>query len=133
MTTPFDRIGGEALRRVLEDFYARVLADPMIGYLFAASNVHRLIQKEWELTARLLGAPQRYTGRPIGEAHAGRRILGGHFARRQRILDEVLEAHGVDPEVRRVWREHNDALRAQVTRDDPTECNDAGGGTEDAR
>lgn len=122
--TLFDRIGGDALRRVLEDFYDRVFADPMIGYLFATSNRERLIQKEWELTARMLGAPQRYGGLPMREAHGHHRILGGHFARRQRILEETLEAHGVDPEVRAAWLAHNLALRPQVTRDEPTECND---------
>jgi truncated hemoglobin YjbI len=120
----FERIGEDALRRVLEAFYERVFADPMIGYLFATSNKHRLIQKELELVARMLGAEGRYSGMPMREAHARHRILGGHFARRQKILDEVLEAHGVDPEVRAVWRAHNDALRPQVTGDEPTECND---------
>ena len=122
--TLFDRIGGDALRRVLEDFYARVFADPMIGYMFAASNRHRLIQKEWELVARILGGETRYSGLPMREVHAGHAILGGHFARRQKLLEEVLEAHGVDPEVRAAWLEHNLALRPQVTGDRPTECND---------
>jgi hemoglobin len=122
--TLYDRIGEDGLRRVLADFYDRVFADPMIGYLFAASNKHRLIQKELELTARMLGGAQRYGGRPMREAHAGHRILGGHYARRQKILADVLEAHGVDPEVRAAWLAHNDALRPQVTSDEPTECND---------
>lgn len=120
----FDRIGGDALRRVLEDFYERVFADSMIGFMFATSNRHRLVAKETELVARILGGAVRYSGQPMRAAHAGHRILGGHFARRQRILAEVLEAHGVDPEVRRVWLAHNEALRPQVTADGPSECND---------
>jgi hemoglobin len=122
--TLFDRIGGDALRRVLEDFYDRMIGDPMIGFLFDGTNRHRLVQKEWELTARMLGGDARYTGRPMREAHASRRIMGGMFARRQRILEEVLEAHAVDPEVRAAWLAHNLALRPQVTTDLPTECND---------
>jgi hemoglobin len=122
--TLFDRIGGDALRRVLEDFYERVFDDPMIGFLFATSNRHRLIEKECELVARMLGGDTPYSGRPMREAHAAHRILGGHFARRQKILEEVLEAHAVDPEVRAVWLAHNLKLRPQVTGDEPTECND---------
>ncbi len=109
---------------MLEDFYDQVFADGMIGFMFATSNKHRLIAKEAELVARILGGETRYTGRPMREAHAGRKILGGQFARRQKILAEVLEAHAIDPEVRRVWLEHNEALRPQVTSDVPTECND---------
>ena len=83
----FDRIGGPALRRVLEDFYDRVFADTMIGFLFAGKNKQRLVQKEWEMAARMLGADEvAYTGRSIPEAHARSPILGGHFERRLQIL-----------------------------------------------
>ena len=37
-TTLFDRIGPDALRAVLTDFYARVFADVMIGFLFRSVN-----------------------------------------------------------------------------------------------
>jgi len=119
----FDRIGADALRAVITDFYQRVFADPMIGFLFAGKNVHRLVQKEWELTARILGASEvPYTGRPMPEAHARSPILGGHFERRLHILEETLADHGVDPEVRRVWLEHTRALRPQVTADRGSDC-----------
>lgn len=119
----FDRIGGEALRAVLTDFYGRVFADPMIGFLFAGKNKERLIQKEWELTARILGASEiAYTGRPMPEAHARSPILGGHFERRLHLLAQTLEDHGVDPEVRRVWLDHTRALRPQVTADRGSDC-----------
>jgi hemoglobin len=119
----YDKIGGEALRAVIADFYDRVFADPMIGFLFAGKNKHRLIQKEWEMTARMLGASEvPYTGRSMPEAHARSPILGGHFERRLHILEETLAAHAVDPEVRRVWLDHTRALRPQVTADRGSEC-----------
>ena len=124
MANLFDKIGGDTLRLVLEDFYDRVLADDMIGFLFKNLNRERLVQKEWELTARMLGADIRYTGKPLGEAHARHRILGGQFARRQKLLEEVLVAHNIDAEVQRFWLDHTAKLRSQITRDDPTECND---------
>ena len=119
----FDRIGGEALRAVLTDFYERVFADPMIGFLFAGKNQQRLIQKEWELTARMLGASEiAYTGRSMPEAHARSPILGGHFERRLHILRETLADHGVDREIRQVWLDHTRALRRQVTADKGSDC-----------
>ena len=119
----FDRIGGEALRAVLTDFYERVFSDPMIGFLFAGKNKQRLIQKEWEMTARLLGASEvAYTGRPMPEAHARSPILGGHFERRLQLLAETLADHGVDPEISRVWLDHTRSLRAQVTADRGSGC-----------
>lgn len=118
----FDRIGGERLREVLADFYTRLFHDPMIGFLFAGKDRKRLIDKEWEFTAGLLGADVAYTGRPIRDAHARSPILGGHFERRLQILRETLEAHEVDEAVRERWLGHTAALRSQVTRDRGSEC-----------
>lgn len=122
MAILFDKIGAEALRAVLVDFYDRVFADVMIGFLFVGKDKQRLIDKEYELAARMLGADVEYTGRPIREAHAASPILGGHFERRRQILEDVLADHGVDPEVRAAWVKHTLALRSQVTKDRGTEC-----------
>jgi truncated hemoglobin YjbI len=116
------RVGDEALRRIIRDFYERVFADPMIGFLFAGKNKERLIQKEWELVASLLGAPVGYSGRSMAEAHARVRITTGHFDRRLTILEETLADHAVDPEVRGRWLEHARSLRAQLTSDPEGVC-----------
>ncbi len=119
------KIGGDTLREVLADFYDRVFADVMIGFLFQGKDKARLIQLEWELASRMLGASDvKYTGRPMRVAHAQSPIFGGHFERRLQILRETLRDHGVDPEVQRVWIEHSQALRSQITKDQGSECKD---------
>lgn len=123
-STLYDKIGPDALRAVIVDFYDRVFRDVMIGFLFIGKDRQRLIDKEIELTARFLGADIRYTGRPIRAAHARSPIMGGHFDRRLKILEETLADHEVAPEVRDAWLGHNLALRAQVTEDARSECND---------
>jgi hemoglobin len=122
MAALFDQIGGDRLRAVITDFYRRVFADVMIGFLFDGKDMQRLIDKEWEFTAQLLGGEVRYSGRPIREAHAASPILGGHFERRYKILEETLADHGVPEAVRAAWLGHTRSLRAQVTGDDGTEC-----------
>lgn len=122
--TPFEVIGGDALRAVIADFYDRVFADVMIGFLFAGKDKARLIQLEWELAARMLGADVKYTGRPMRVAHAQLPIFGGHFERRLQILRETMADHDIDPDVQRVWIEHAHALRAQITKDQGSECKD---------
>jgi hemoglobin len=122
MTKLYDKIGGDALRAVITDFYDRVFSDVMIGFLFAGKDRQRLIDKEWEFTAHFLGADVAYTGRPIRQAHARSPILGGHFERRLRILEETMDDHGVDPEVRAAWVGHTRSLRPQVTADKGSEC-----------
>jgi len=119
----FARIGEAKLRAVLADFYDRVFADVMIGFLFQGKDRAHLVEREYELTAKLLGAPGvTYRGLPMRTAHGKHTIFGGQFERRLQILKETLEDHGVDPEVRRVWIEHTLALRPQITHDRGSEC-----------
>jgi hemoglobin len=118
----FDRIGPDRLRAVVDDFYRRIFDDVMIGFLFQGKDRALLAQREYEFTARLLGADIPYTGRSMPEAHAKSPILGGHFERRLKILRDTIRDHGVDDEVARVWIDHTLALRAQVTRSHGSAC-----------
>jgi hemoglobin len=117
-----DRIGRDALRAVIEDFYRRIFADVMIGFLFAGKDRARLADKEYEFTARLLGDDIAYTGRSMPDAHARSPILGGHFERRLQILRDTLRDHAVEAEVQRVWIDHTLSLRSQVTKARGSEC-----------
>jgi len=121
---PFDKIGAEKLRAVIADFYDRVFADVMIGFLFQGKSKQTLIDREYEFTAGFLGADVKYTGRPMRVAHAQSPIFGGHFERRLQILRETMRDHGVDEEVQKVWLDHSYALRAQITTDKGSECKD---------
>jgi len=121
----FDRIGPTALRAVITDFYGRVFPDVMIGFMFQGKDRRHLIDREYELTAALLGAPGvTYTGRPMRVAHAQHTIFGGQFERRLQLLRETLRDHAVDPEVQQAWIDHQLALRSQITRDQGSECKD---------
>lgn len=122
--TLYETIGPDRLRAVIADFYDRVFADVMIGFLFQGKDKALLVKLEWELAARMLGGDVKYTGRPLRVAHAASSIFGGHFERRLQILRETMRDHDVDPEVQRVWIEHSQALRSQITKDQGSECKD---------
>lgn len=114
--TLFDDLGGEpALRRILDVFVDRLFDDPMIGFLFRNASRERVKEKEFEFAAGHLGAPVRYTGRPLPEAHARHAIQGGQFNRRLQILKETLEEMGVPEPVREHWIRHTESLRSAVT------------------
>jgi hemoglobin len=123
----FDRIGATALRAVISDFYDRVFADIMIGFMFQGKDRRHLVDREYELAAALLGAPGvTYTGRPMRVAHAQHTIFGGQFERRLQIMRETMRDHHVDPDVQAAWIDHQLALRGQITRDVGSECKDTG-------
>jgi hemoglobin len=113
------------LRAVITEFYRRVFDDVMIGFMFAGKDQRRLIDKEFEFTARLLGANIPYTGKPIRAVHAPHRIFGGQFDRRLHILRDALAALAVHPEVQQVWIDHTIALRSQITDDVGSDCGNA--------
>jgi hemoglobin len=127
MATLFEKAGGmDGLRAVLGDFYDAVFDDVMIGFHFRNANKERLIQKEAELAARMLGASDvKYTGKPLRQAHAPHPILGGQFERRLQLLREAMEKHNLPEDVRTEWVAHTQALRSQVTRDPGSDCDHA--------
>jgi len=113
-----ERLGGcNGLETILADFYRRVFADPMIGYLFKGKDFGRLVALEVQFTARAFGAAVEYEGRGMRQAHAALRISGGQFDRRIRILEETLWAHAVDADVVEAWLGHGRALRRAVVVD----------------
>ena len=125
MDTMFERIGGEpALRAIIDDFVDRVMDDIMIGFFFRAVDRKRLKQLEYQHAAEHLGGPVKYEGRPLRQAHAQHRIMGGQFARRKELLRKTLVAHAVPDEIVAAWLAHVESLREQVTAEPDGQCND---------
>ena len=97
-STIYDAIGGyQAIELVVDDFYARVLADDRLSGFFAGSNMNRLKGKQVEFFAAALGGPEPYTGAPMKQVHRGRGIMMTHFALVAGHLRDALSAAGVPP------------------------------------
>ena len=123
MATLYEELGGEdKLRQIISDFVDRVYGDTMIGFFFRGVDPVRIKELEFQHAAVFLGANLRYEGRPLPAAHKKHRIMGGQFARRKRILQEVLAAHGVVAHIASAWLAHTESLRAAVTRDGVGVC-----------
>ena len=107
-----DLIGGlDGLRMIITDFYQRIFNDAMIAYLFTGQSQQRLIEREVEWTARLLGAHQiEYKGQSLKQAHSKHPIRKGHFFRRHQLLAETLKTHQVPQEVQDMWLTHSLSL-----------------------
>ena len=129
MATPWETLGPDddarlaRLEAVVRDFYARVVDDLMIGFLFQGKDIDRLVELEIQFTARMLGRPGGpYAGRSMRAAHAASPILGGHFMRRQQLLREAMAARDLPDAVREAWLAHNARLASQVITDRDGEC-----------
>jgi hemoglobin len=96
MSSIYEQIGGTAaLETVVEDFYARVLADQELAGFFSGTNMSRLKGRQVEFFAAALGGPEPYTGAPMRQVHQGRGITAHHFDLVAGHVTESLAAAGV--------------------------------------
>lgn len=113
----YDDVGGEAgLRRVLRVLYDRLFDDMMIGFFFAGRDKEKLIEHQLWFTARFLGGPSLYEGRPLPEVHAPFPILPAHFDRRHEMLRQVLDEQHVPQAVRDEWLRVDQSLKTAIVK-----------------
>ncbi len=111
---PYERIGAAKVRDVVTALYDRLFVDPIVGFLFEGKDKARIVDRQVEFTCAFLGGAQRYSGKPLPEAHAALPLLAGHFDRRHHVLAEVLAEQEVPDAVRALWLEIDEGLRSSV-------------------
>jgi hemoglobin len=127
VTTLIDQLGGPAaLQPIIDEFVDRIVVDPMIGFHFSGVDIPRLKVLEAQFAAVALGGEIAYEGRPVRQAHRGRPISGGQFARRREILRQVLVERQVSVEVAQAWLAHTDRLRSAIVQGPQDRCGVAG-------
>ena len=93
----YTQLGGEGgIVVVVDDFYARVTADDLLGAWFAKADGESLREHLRAYLAVALGGPELYEGRSMRAAHAGLRITGQAFDTVLDRLADTLTAAGVD-------------------------------------
>lgn len=96
MVTLYDRIGGEdGVAALLDQFYARVLADPELADFFNDTSIDKLLRMQREFFGAALGGPQSYGGLDLSWAHSGRGITSHHFNCYAQHLLATLETLGI--------------------------------------
>ena len=93
----YARIGGTlGVSALVDAFYRRVLADPLLGPMFAHVPMVKLKRMQLEFFSAALGGPVEYTGRPIIDAHHHLHLQLAHYQRFVRCLMETLEQFRID-------------------------------------
>lgn len=97
----FDRLGGApGVMRMIDRFYARVLADAALRPYFEDVQMHKLQRMQFEFFSAALGGPTAYSGRTVQHAHQGRRIPREHFQAFVEHLFETLKDSGLSDDDR---------------------------------
>lgn len=95
----YDSIGGAAaVRAAVDDFYARVLADPTLAPYFTGTDMTRLKSHQRAFIAAAIGGPEIFAGRDMASAHAGRGITNADFDAVVAHLAGTLAGLGVPDE-----------------------------------
>jgi hemoglobin len=78
----YARIGGaEAVSRLVNLFYERVLQDAELAPFFARADIRKLRAMQREFFSVALGGPVTYFGKPLAYTHRGRGIEPRHLQR----------------------------------------------------
>lgn len=92
----FDQIGGApAVEAAVEQFYQRVLVDPLLKPFFKDSNLSWLKKSQTRFFTTALGGPQIYKGADMKTAHQHLPIEERHFGRVAQHLSDTLKALNV--------------------------------------
>jgi hemoglobin len=95
----YDSIGGgPAVRVAVDDFYARVLADPQLAPFFTGVDLQHLKAHQRAFIAAAIGGSEIYQGRDMAAAHAGLAITDADFGAVVAHLVDTLAGLGVPGE-----------------------------------
>lgn len=110
---------GDKVRAVLEDFYARVYADPLLEPYFRGVTRERLIGKQYSFLCDELTGSHVYFGDNMRNTHHWMVIPNSVFAHRQQLLRAVLQAQQLQPWQIEQWLALEERHRADIVKDTP--------------
>ena len=92
----YDRLGGlDAIKAVVGEFAARVLADERINKKFAKTDAARLTHFLVEQVCAATGGPCQYTGNDMKKAHKNMKVTEGEFNALVEDLVKTLDKFNV--------------------------------------
>lgn len=91
--------GSDGLRRIVDEMYVRVLADPVLSPFFEGVEIDKLSRMQTEFVASITSGDIQYTGADLTRVHAGRGITRLHFSQFVSHLTDALQVHDVSPQV----------------------------------
>lgn len=110
------RVGGpEQMRAILTVFYARLAADPLIGFYFDQKDLDEVRDGQHAFLMRAFQEVERFRGRHPSVAHQDLApIRRGQFDRRLTVLREVLTEAGLDPRDVVAWVRVEEGMRGLI-------------------
>lgn len=88
----FERYGGfSSVRRVVSEFYERMLDSPVVSGYFDNTDMRRLVDHQTKFIATVMGGPASFTDETLRRVHERLAITDEAFDEMARLLRETLE------------------------------------------
>ena len=98
-STVFERAGGFAnVRKIVSEFYDRVLEAPRLSRYFENTDMRTLIDHQAKFITQAMGGPASYTDDALRKVHLRLGISQAEFREMTVLLRETLEDFDVDPD-----------------------------------
>ncbi|MEW5737399.1 MAG: group 1 truncated hemoglobin [Myxococcota bacterium] len=111
--------GGRKLRVILEDFYTRVFADPVLAPFFHGVTKERVIDKQYSFLAEIFTGVRHYFGDRPRNAHHWMVISDELFDYRERLIERCMRDHGLSDANVAAWLAVHEVFRKQIVKDRP--------------
>jgi len=96
--TLFESLGGATgVVEVIDDMYARVIADEELAHFFQGSDIDRIKRMQVEFVSAMIDGPVKYSGAELTDIHRGRGIERRHFSLFCGHMLDALAGRGVSP------------------------------------
>ena len=100
MTSDYDAVGGApAVKIVVDDFYQRIMDDPLLAPYFDGVDLPNLKRHQAAMVSEVMGGPKGYEGRELEVAHRDLGVTDEAFAAVAGHLQASLEQAGVPEEI----------------------------------
>lgn len=97
--TIYDRYGGfSEFRKIISDFYDRILDSDSLQKYFEHVDMRRLIDHQTKFIAYITGGPASFSDEQLARAHKSLGISQADFAEMNDILEDTLIDHDIEPE-----------------------------------
>lgn len=110
---------GRLVRRVLEAFYLKVYADPLLRPFFERVSMERVIGKQYSFLMQCMTGDNVYIGERPKNAHHWMVIPDTLFEHRQRLMAQTQREQRLTPEQMDGWSRFEEHFRADIVKHAP--------------
>lgn len=110
---------GALLNRILDDFYRRVFADPILAPYFRGVTHERLVGQVYSFLRDEFKGERHYFGMRPRTSHHWMVISDEIFDHRERLMEQTLRDHGLPEHLVERWRRYEESFRGDIVKPAP--------------